>query len=247
MTNPTSPPPAPHDPAALLAATLADWGWPLAPVQLDQFAQYAAELQRWNQYTNLTSITDTSQIYLRHFLDSLVCARSWGEPPHRLIDLGSGAGFPGLPLKLLHPALHLTLVESVGKKTAFLQHIVTQLGLHDVSILTARAEAVGRDPQQRAAYDVVTVRAVAELRVLAEYGLPLLRQGGRLLAPKGAAVDDEIAAAQHALGLLGGRLLAAEPVQLPQLPPRTLLVLEKIADTPARYPRAVGVPARRPL
>lgn len=232
---------------ALLAETAAAWGLPLSTNQIEQFATYAAELQRWNEQVNLTAVTDTDGISVRHFLDSLRCACSWGAAPHSLIDVGSGAGFPGLPLKVLCPTLQLTLVESVGKKAAFLEHIVSLLGFQHVTVLCARAEALGHDPQQREAYDVATARAVAGLRVLAEYCLPLVRPGGRFLAPKGAAVADEVAEAQHALAVLGGQVLAVEPVLLPGLDPRTLVVIGKTVPTPHIYPRAVGIPARRPL
>ncbi|HWQ15852.1 MAG TPA: 16S rRNA (guanine(527)-N(7))-methyltransferase RsmG [Roseiflexaceae bacterium] len=230
-----------------MAQTAAAWGLALSPQQLDQFARYAAELRAWNKRTNLTAITDERGIVTRHFLDSLRLALSWGDAPHSLVDVGAGAGFPGLPLKILRPGLRLTLVESVGKKAAFLEHIVAALGLREVEVLAARAEELGRDPRHREGYDVAAARAVAELRVLAEYLLPLCRVGGRMLAPKGAEVDDEVRRAERALAALGGRLLAVEPVALPETEPRTLVVVEKVAPTPAAYPRAVGVPARRPL
>lgn len=231
----------------LLATTAAAWGMPLSPAQLDQFAIYAAELRRWNEQVNLTTITDERGIVTRHFLDSLRCARSWGAAPQSLVDIGAGAGFPGLPLKILRPELRLTLVESIAKKAAFLRHMVNTLGLTDVEIIIARAEAAGRDQAQRERYDVVVARAVAELRVLAEYCLPLCRIGGRFLAPKGAQIEDELQGALPAIAQLGGRLVAIEPVELPELEPRTLVVIEKIAATPPQYPRAPGVPAKRPL
>jgi 16S rRNA (guanine527-N7)-methyltransferase len=231
----------------MLAATAASWGLPLSQAQLDQFALYSAELRRWNERVNLTAITDEPGIATRHFLDSLRCARSWGPAPESLIDVGAGAGFPGLPLKILRPELRLTLVESIAKKAAFLRHIADTLGLTDVEVVVARAEAAGRDPAHRERYAVAAARAVAELRVLAEYCLPLCRPGGRFLAPKGSAVEGELRAALPAIELLGGRLVAIEPVDLPGLEPRTLVVVEKIGPTPPQYPRASGVPAKRPL
>lgn len=230
-----------------LAATCAAWGIPLTPSQLDQFATYAAELRRWNERVNLTAITDMEGIVTRHFLDSLRCALSWGSAPASLADIGAGAGFPGLPLKILRPTLRLTLAESIAKKAAFLEHMVRELGLADVQVLAVRAEALGRDAAHRARYDVAVARAVAELRVLAEYCLPLCRVGGRCLAPKGAQIADELAAAERAITRLGGRCLGVEPVELPGVEPRTLVVIEKVAATPPQYPRAPGVPARRPI
>jgi 16S rRNA (guanine527-N7)-methyltransferase len=235
------------DDLSLLASTAAQWGFPLSAAQCAQFATYAAELQQWNRRTNLTSKSDMQSIVVRHLLDSLRCALAWGSAPATLVDVGSGAGFPGLPLKLLHPALHLTLIEATGKKAAFLEHICRTLHLEGVTIVTQRAEATGHDPQQRERHDVATARAVAVLRVLAEYCLPLVRVGGRVLLPKGATIAQELAEAQHALQVLGGTVAAVEPVALPGLEPRTLVVIAKTHPTPPRYPRAVGVPTRRPL
>lgn len=237
----------PDAPADLLVQAAAAWGLQLTAQQLDQFAVYATLLREWNKRTNLTAITSTDQIYLRHFLDSLVCTRCWPMPPQTLVDIGSGAGFPGLPLKLLYPALDVTLLESVGKKAAFLRHVTAALGLSQVTIVQARAEDLGRDPQQRERYDCVTARAVAEVRVLAEYGLPLLRIGGRLCAPKGAAADAELAAAANALALLGGDAGVCLPYRLPDATERQLVCVTKTGSTPSTYPRRSGVPARRPL
>ncbi len=231
----------------ILAPTAAAWGLRLTPAQLGQFAIYLEELQDWNARLNLTAIADAEGIVTRHFLDSLRCALSWGAAPASLIDIGTGAGFPGLPLKILRPALRLTLVESIGKKATFLQHVAAHLGLADVEVLVERAEATGRDSARREQYDVAVARAVAELRVLAEYCLPLCRPGGRFLAPKGAQIDAEVAAAQPAIAALGGRLMEVETVRLPGVEPRSLVVIDKVAPTPAQYPRAVGVPAKRPL
>jgi len=226
----------------LLAETAAAWGLPLDQRQLDQFATYAAELRRWNERINLTAITGEREIVTRHFLDSLRCALSWGAAPRSLVDIGSGAGFPGVPLKILCPELRLTLVESIEKKAAFLRQLITMLGLSEVTIIVGRAET-----EHREQYHVATARAVAELRVLAEYCLPLCRVGGRFLAPKGARIEREVQDAQAALAALGGRLAAVEQVDLPNVEQRTLVIVEKIAPTPPQYPRGVGVPAKRPL
>lgn len=223
------------------------WGVTLSADQLAQFARYAEELQHYNQHTNLTAISEPSEIYRRHFLDSLSLAPHLGDQPDSLVDIGSGGGFPGIPLKLLRPDMGLTLVESVAKKTSFLSHLVACLGLSKVRVLTTRAEQLGRDPHEREQHAVVTARAVAELPVLVEYGIPLLRIGGRLLAPKGANAGAELAAAARAIELLGATLTGIEPIDLPGLDARVVVVLTKVAPTDPRYPRAVGVPARRPL
>ncbi|NJM05075.1 16S rRNA (guanine(527)-N(7))-methyltransferase RsmG [Candidatus Gracilibacteria bacterium] len=236
-----------HELAQLLITTATSWGLALTDDQLARFAQYAHELLLCNEKINLTAITEPEAIYRRHFLDSLSCARFWGDTPIRLIDIGSGAGFPGIPLKILRPELHLTLVESVGKKAAFLEHITRMLYLDHVRILSARAEEVGRDSQHREHYDVAVVRAVADLRVLAEYCLPLVRVGGRMLAPKSLAAHAEIDAANSAIQLLGGNAPYLENVTIPGLETRLMVVVTKALPTPAAYPRAVGVPAKKPL
>jgi 16S rRNA (guanine527-N7)-methyltransferase len=231
----------------LLATTAAAWGLALNQRQLDQFATYAAELRRWNERVNLTAISDEREIVIRHFLDSLRCALSWGAAPTSLVDVGAGAGFPGLPLKILRPELYLTLIESVEKKAVFLRHVVAELSLGDVGVVVGRAETAGRDAEHREQYDVVIARAVAELRVLAEYCLPLCRIDGRFLAPKGAQIADELADARRAIEQLGGRIVAVEDVDLPEVERRALIVIGKIAPTPPEYPRGVGLPAKRPL
>lgn len=237
-----------YDPLdSLLLDTTAAWGLTLSPDQCARFSIYATELQRWNEHTNLTAITDRDAIYRRHFLDSLALTRFWRGVPQRMIDVGSGAGFPGLPLALAHPTIRLTLVDSVGKKTAFLHHLVEQLQLPGVQILTARAEELGHRLDHRERYDLVTIRAVADLRVLAEYGLPLLRVGGRLLAPKGSGAHAEAEAAARAIAMLGGELIGIEPITLPGLEPRAVVVIDKQTSTDRRYPRPVGVPGKKPL
>jgi len=236
-----------NSPTQLLADTAAAWGLPLDAHQLAQLDSYAAELLAWNTHTNLTAIKAPEEVYVRHFLDSLALARHWGAAPESLVDIGTGAGFPGLPLKSLRPEIELILLDSVGKKTAFLRHVVEQLGLTNVRIITGRAEDLGRDPHERERHSVVTARAVGALSVLAEYGLPLLRIGGLLLAPKGATAQEEIAAAKQAIQTLGGAIVGVEPVALPGVEPRTLVIIKKMASTSRRFPRAVGLPARNPL
>ncbi len=222
------------------------WNLPLSQAQHEQFARYAAELVAWNSHTNLTAITDAEGITVRHFLDSLACAQVWNEPDS-LIDIGTGAGFPGLPLKILRPAMHLTLVESIEKKAAFLRHVVQVLGLNGVTVVVARAEQVGQDEQHREAYDMATARAVADMRVLAEYCLPLCRLGGIFVAPKGGNSEQELQQAEPAIRRLGGGPMRVESVNLPTVDPRVLVRIDKRIPTPPIYPRAIGVPSKRPL
>jgi len=218
----------------------------LDPAQCDAFETYYRELVVWNARVNLTTITARDEVWVKHFLDSLSVAPSV-RAARRVLDLGSGAGFPGVPLKIALPHLNLTLLEATGKKVAFLQHLVAQLGLRDVAILHARAEDAAHAAAQRTQYDAVVARAVAALATLVEYALPFVRVGGVFIAQKGVAVDDEMRAATYACELLGGRWRAVVPAQLPGLEQRHLVVVEKVAATPAQFPRRAGIPERKPL
>jgi 16S rRNA (guanine527-N7)-methyltransferase len=170
------------------------------------------------------------------------------NPPHRLIDVGTGAGFPGIPLKILYPSMKLTLVESVGKKAMFCQHIVSVLGLDGVEVIQKRVEDLGQNPQHREAYDWAVARAVAHLNVLSEYLLPLLKIGGRMLAQKGESGPAEAQSAEAAMKVLGGKLEQLIPVHLPGVADdRYLVVVEKVAATPPKYPRKPGIPSKQPL
>ncbi|HLF75558.1 MAG TPA: 16S rRNA (guanine(527)-N(7))-methyltransferase RsmG [Anaerolineales bacterium] len=210
---------------------------------------YEKELLEWNQKFNLTAIRDTDSIRTKHFLDSFSCVLAWRvSPPNHLIDVGTGAGFPGIPLKILYPNLKLTLVESVGKKAMFCQHIVSVLGLEQVEVIQARAEDLGQDPQHRERYDWVVARAVAKLNVLGEYLIPLVRVGGTMLAQKGESGPAEAQSAENAMELLGGKLRQLIPVNLPGVADdRYLILVDKVAATPPKYPRKPGMPAKQPL
>jgi 16S rRNA (guanine527-N7)-methyltransferase len=210
---------------------------------------YEKELLEWNRQFNLTAIRDVQSIRTKHFLDSFSCVLAWKAfPPASLIDVGTGAGFPGIPLKILYPSLKLTLVESVGKKAKFCEHVVNVLGLEHVQVIKSRAEDVGQDPSHREKYDVAVARAVANLNVLSEYLLPLVKLGGTMLAQKGESGPAEAQSAEKAMKLLGGELREWIPVQLPGvLEDRYLVLADKVAATPVHYPRKAGVPAKQPL
>jgi 16S rRNA (guanine527-N7)-methyltransferase len=210
---------------------------------------YEHELMSWNQKFNLTAIRDAEGIRTKHFLDSFSCVLAWkANPPSRLIDVGTGAGFPGIPLKILYPSMRLTLVESVGKKAAFCQHIVETLKLDGVEVLNTRAETVGQDPKHREQYDWAVARAVANLNVLNEYLLPLVKVGGTMLAQKGESGPAEAQAAEKAMKLLGGHLRQLVPVTLPGVvDERYLVLVDKIHATPPKYPRKPGHPYKDPL
>lgn len=210
---------------------------------------YEKELMSWNEKFNLTAIRDVEGIRTKHFLDSFSCVLAWkANPPARLIDVGTGAGFPGLPLKILYPSMQVTLVESVGKKAAFCQHIVDVLRLDNVNILNARAETAGQDPRHREQYDWAVARAVAGLNTLGEYLLPLLKIGGTMLAQKGESGPAEAHTAEKALKLLGGKLEQVIPLNLPGVvEDRYLVLVDKVHATPSNYPRKAGMPAKQPL
>jgi 16S rRNA (guanine527-N7)-methyltransferase len=217
--------------------------------QVTALITYEKELLEWNQKFNLTAIRDTESIRTKHFLDSFSCVLAWkASPPNHLIDIGTGAGFPGIPLKILYQNLKLTLVESVGKKAMFCQHIVSVLGLEQVEVLQTRAENLGQTSQHREKYEWAVARAVAGLNVLSEYLLPLVKVGGAMLAQKGESGPAEAQSAEKAMELLGGKLKQLIPINLPGVADdRYLIVVDKVAATPPTYPRKPGIPAKQPL
>jgi 16S rRNA (guanine527-N7)-methyltransferase len=224
-------------------------GLNLNPHQLAAYECYETELMDWNARFNLTAIRDVPGIRTKHFLDSLTCLLAIRQStPLSLIDIGTGAGFPGIPLKIALPNLQLTLVESVGKKIDFCQHMIEKLGLEHVEVVQARAEDLGQMLEYRERFDWAVARAVANLQVLAEYLLPLVRVGGSMLAQKGQSGPAEAHAVEKAAKLLGGRLRQVMQVNLPGVADdRYLVVIDKVATTPPQFPRRTGVAAKKPL
>jgi 16S rRNA (guanine527-N7)-methyltransferase len=235
--------------AGLAAEAAALLGISITPEQENQFDLYASELAVWNAHTNLTAITDPVGVRVRHFLDSLTLAKFMPiRPGLKLIDVGTGAGFPGLPLKMIYPEIDLTLLEATGKKFAFLRHIAEQLGLDGVQFVNARAEEAGQNPDHREKYDVVAARAVARLPILLEYLLPLTAVGGIAIAMKGSTAQSEAASSRKSLEILGGRLKGIETVALPGIEEaHHLVIVEKVAPSPPIYPRRPGLPTQKPL
>ena len=230
--------------AAAEAASLS-----LSEEQILKFTRYDALLVDWNERMNLTAITEPRDVAVKHMVDSLTAydaALFSGAPT--VIDVGTGAGFPGIPLKIFDPSIRLTLMDSLAKRLAFLEAVVEDLGLTGVTCVHARAEDAAHEPQRRERYDIAVSRAVARLPVLLEYTLPFVKKGGHLIALKGRTAEEEATDAKRALKLLGGRLETIRPVTLPGLSDkRAVLTITKIAPTPKAYPRKAGTPAKNPL
>ncbi len=228
---------------------LEELGLSLSEGQIEQFLSYYETLIEWNRNRNLTAITDWDDVVTKHFLDSLCLVKAVPElSGQRMIDVGTGAGFPGIPLKIAFPDLDVVLVDSVNKKTDFVNAVIGKLGLSGAVTVHGRAEDLGRMAEYRQQFDLCVARAVSELAVLSEYCLPFVRIGGRFIAYKGAGVDAECEAAEGAVFLLGGEM---EPVQTYSLPgtgdARTLVCVKKKEGTPRAYPRKAGMPAKNPL
>jgi 16S rRNA (guanine527-N7)-methyltransferase len=223
-------------------------GLRLSAAQIERFQRLAALLREGKRRVNLTTLVDPVDVAEKHFLDSLSLLLVLPAGPIRLVDVGTGAGFPGVPLVIARPEIEALLLEATGKKADWVAQTLEHLRIESATVLAARAEDAAHDIAYRSTFDVAVARAVAPLSVLCELCLPFLRPGGRFIAQKSAAgAEVEVPAARRALDLLGARLLEVRPVGLPQLPNRVLVVVEQGPSTPAMYPRRAGVPARRPL
>lgn len=229
----------------------APWASGLTPEQRASFDSYRRLLTAHRRRAALTSESSARDIGRRHFGESLALLQVLDEAgmlASPAIDIGTGAGFPGVPIKIVRPELRLTLLEATGKKAAFLAMLVEHLGLRDVSVVKGRAEEVAHDPAHREVYRLALARAVAPLRVLVELALPFLQIGGVLAAPKGSAAGREVAEAANALRKCGGEVVMVRQLPVPpDGPPPTLVLVRKVALTPAHLPRRPGIPAKRPL
>lgn len=225
----------------------------LTKLQVDAFHFYETELKRWNENINLTRILDSQDILVQHFLDSLSCLLplhniSGKHAPIQLVDVGSGAGFPGIPMAIISSNIDVSLVESTEKKCVFMNQIINEIGLSNARVFNERVEKLGQDCEHRERYDWAIARAVASLPVLAEYLLPLTRVSGYCLAQKTLVSESEISKATSVLSQLGGHLDQIVPVDLPDVhQTRHLIVMRKITATPKKYPRRPGIPKKRPL
>lgn len=230
---------------------LADRGIELTEQQVTQFQKYFSFLVETNEHVNLTAITEEEDVYLKHFLDSILPLLELPEAFRQdasLIDIGAGAGFPSLPIKILRPDLQVTIVDSLNKRIKFLADLVELIGLENVELVHGRAEDVGQDKKYREKFDLVTARAVAKLNTLSEYCLPLAKVGGEFVALKGPRGESELQDSSMAIGKLGGKLRTNKTVTLPETTElRMLTVIDKVKVTPKKYPRQAGMPSKKPL
>ena len=233
--------------AEILAARGAEAQLSFTEEQLSQFTRYYELLVETNKVMNLTAITEPEEVAVKHMVDSLLAFEA-AMAGKTLVDVGTGAGFPGVPLKIYCPSLKVTLVDSLGKRLRFLEQVISELGLKGIRCEHLRAEDAGRNKKHREQYDYVTARAVARLSVLSEYCLPLAKKGGQFIALKGSRYAEEIDEGEAAVKILGGKIISAEPVKLPGLDDgRAIIKIAKIKATPAQYPRKAGTPEKQPL
>lgn len=221
----------------------------LSEQQKEQFETYFRLLVEWNEKINLTAITDKKEVYLKHFYDSVapVLQGHITNEPIRLLDIGAGAGFPSLPMKIICPEIDVIIIDSLNKRINFLKLLADELGLTGVHFYHGRAEDFGQDKAFRGQFDIVTARAVAHMQVLSELTIPFLKVGGRLIALKAAAADQEIADASNALRLLFSQVSLNENYNLPNGDGRNITIVDKKKETPNKYPRKAGTPNKKPL
>lgn len=218
----------------------------LSDIQVSQLCDFGDLLLEWNQHLNLTRITDPQDVILKHFIDSMVLARYVSGTS--FADIGTGAGFPGIPLKILRPELDMVLMDSLKKRLDFVDTVIVSLGLNGIRTVHARAEDFGRNDDFRGRFDCVSSRAVARLPVLLEYAMPILKVNGLLLAPKGALAEVELTEAQRAISVLGGKVDSIEYLNLGEgAEHRAVVLIRKIKDTPSIYPRQAGTPSKKPI
>ncbi len=234
---------------------LSSFGITLSEKQLEQFDKYYELLINWNSVMNLTAITEFSEVCKLHFVDSLSSYKyfDFNESDYSLIDIGTGAGFPGIPLKIVFPHLHVTLFDSLNKRINFLNEVIDSLGLNEegsITTLHGRAEdyASKKEGSLRESFDIVVSRAVANMSTLSEYCLPYVKVGGKFLAYKGEKAAEELSGAKGAIHLLGGKLISAEEFLLPNTDiSRTICIVDKVEPTSKKYPRKAGTPSKQPL
>ena len=234
--------------SSLIAEAFEKLGLKIDRIQLNNLKEFLKMMLEWNKKTNLTAITNYSDAVNKHLIDSIMLLKYLNIEGLKIADIGTGAGFPGIPLAIYHENVIIDLIEASKKKCEFLAAVCNKLEFNNVSIIHERAEEVGNNIMHREKYDIVICRAVASMNILAEYALPLLLQGGKFIAYKGPNIDQEIKDSFNAFNILGGRLKDVISFNLSLGGEnRTLVVVEKEHPTPGKYPRRIGIPTKRPL
>lgn len=223
-------------------------GVTIAKSQAQQFYEYMMLLLQWNQNINLTAIVEPKEIILKHFIDSIMLYRFIEEKDKKIIDIGTGAGFPGLPLKILYPEKEIILLDSLQKRINFLEEVKNKLQLKEIQCLHGRAEELAKNRSYRENFDISVSRAVARLNVLVEYMLPFTKVGGKCICMKGPKSEEELEEAKHAIEILGGEIQNNEKIFLPETDmQRNYIVIKKVKNTPKQYPRKAGMPLKKPI
>ena len=217
--------------------------------QIEKFILYKELLQEWNQKINITSITEDKEVDIKHFIDSIIPLKTkLFEGKLKVIDIGTGGGFPGIPLKIMNENLNMVLLDSTNKKIRFLDEVIEKLKLKDIQAIHGRAEELGRDVDYREKYDIAISRAVASLDTLSEYALPFVNIGGHFISMKGPDVEEELNEGKKAIEILGGKIKSVEKIEIPNTDiVHSLIIIEKIKRTPTKYPRGGGKPRKQPL
>lgn len=215
--------------------------------QIEKFYKYMEVLLEWNQKINLTAITDYEEIILKHFIDSLTIAKYIDKNSY-LVDVGTGAGFPGIPLKIVREDIKVVLLDSLNKRIMFLNEVINELDLKNIDTVHSRVEEFGRNKKYREKFDVATSRAVANLSTLSEYMIPLVKVGGKCVCMKGKEVEQELQDAKNAINILGGKVVDKVEFQLLDNDiSRNIILISKCKNTPAKYPRKPGTPSKEPI
>lgn len=228
---------------------MAELGITLSEEQYQQFIKYYELLVEWNEYMNLTAITEFQEVCLKHFTDSLSLCKAYDcDKTVKVIDIGTGAGFPGIPLKIAFPNMDITLLDSLGKRVKFLNHVIEQLDLKSIRAIHGRAEDFAKPNELREQFDLCVSRAVANLSTLSEYCLPYVSVGGYFISYKSEKIAEESKSAAHAISLLGGKIETQKEFMLPDSDIyRNLFIIKKVKETPKKYPRKAGLPSKEPL
>ena len=222
-------------------------GITLSEIQLKQFYNYMNLLIEWNKKINLTAITEPNEIILKHFVDSLTISKYISDGT-RVVDVGTGAGFPGIPLKIYRQDIEITLLDSLQKRINFLDEVIRELNLEKIETIHSRVEDFGKDKKYREKFDIATSRAVANLATLSEYLLPLVKVGGKVISMKGSLIEEELENSKNAIKILGGKIERVDEFDLPNSDiSRNIVLIDKIKETPNKYPRKAGEPSKKPL